>query len=168
MLKRLLIVVFPVVFGLTVFSCKEKEKARPLPTTIGKIDPNELTPSPIVHETLSPDQMEKIMTIQRVFAEVNPSTLEETIDDFKRDKNPDSEIATWLAMANAYEKFTVNHKPLDINKKVEAYKLILMRSMENEADAKAETNLKFLTDKEVAEIFSYYILEAQPITVKKR
>lgn len=83
-------------------------------------------------------QLEKIMRIQRIFAEVNPSTLEETIDDFKRDQNPDSEIATWLAMANAYEKITLNNKGLDINKKGEAYKLILMRSMENEADAKAE------------------------------
>ena len=166
MLKRFLIVVLPVVFGLTVFSCKEKAKPEPAP--VEKINVKELSPGPVVHENLSEAQLEKIMRIQRVLAEVNPSTLEETIDDFKSEQNPDKEIAIWLAMANAYEKFTGNHKGLDRNKKEEAYNLILMRSMENEADAKAETGLKYLTDKEVAEIFSYYTLEARPITVEKR
>ena len=164
--KRLLIVVLPVIFGLTVYSCKTK--VEPEKAAVERMNVGEITQGPIVLENLSSAQLEKIMKIQRVFAEVNPSTLEETIDDFKKDQNPDNEIAIWLAMANAYEKFTSKNKTLDMNKKEEAYKLILMRSMENEADAKAETNLKFLTDKEVAEIFSYYALEARPITVEKR
>ncbi|OQP54326.1 hypothetical protein A4H97_22855 [Niastella yeongjuensis] len=164
--KRFLIVLFPVIFGLTVFSCKSKEE--PENETIKTINPKELTPSPVIHDSLSAEQLEKVKKIQRIFEEVNPSTLEETADDFKRDENPDNEIAIWLAMANAYEQFTSKHKSLDINKKTEAYRLILMRSMENEANAKAEIGLKFLTDKEVAEIFSYYTLEARPITVEKR
>jgi hypothetical protein len=117
---------------------------------------------------LSAGQIEKITKIQTAFAEVNPSSLEETITDFKRDRNPDNEIAIWLAMANAYERFTSKNVGVPLDKKKEAYKLILMRSMESEADAKAKSNLKLLTDREVAEIFSYYTLEAKPITVEQR
>jgi hypothetical protein len=164
--KTVLIVMLPVIFGLMFFSCKTK--VEPENVTIERIDPKEITPGPIVHDTLSSDQLEKIKRIQRIFEEVKPITFEENKDDFKRDQHPDGEIATWLAMANTYEKFTAQHKALDINKKTEAYRLILMRSMENEADAKAEIGLKYLTGKEVAEIFSYYTLEAKPITAVRR
>lgn len=162
--KRLLIAGVFVLAGWLVPSCKTK--VQPETTGVERMPVDEITPGPLIHDTLRPDQLEKIMKIQRVFAEVNPSTLEETVDDFKKDQHPDNEIAIWLAMANAYEKFTAN-KSLDRNKKEEAYNLLLMRSMENEADAKAESNLHYLTDKEVAEIFSYYTLDARPVTVER-
>ena len=158
-------IVLLVVLGFTFFSCKTKVESEN--TTVEKVDTSNLTPSPVVHDTLNSAQLEKIKKIQQVFSVIDPGTLEETIDDFKRDQNPDHEIAIWLAMANAYQKFTQKHKALDVNKKTEAYRLILMRSMENEANAKAEIGLKYLSDKEVLEIFSYYTLEARPITVEK-
>ena len=156
--------ILPILLILTIFSCKTKEE----PETPKPLAPQELTPGPIVHDTLTTDQLKKIETIQQTFAEVNPSTLEETIDDFKRDQHPDREIESWLAMAHAYGKFTTKHKGLDLNKKTEAYRLILMRSMEDETNARAEIGLKYLTDKEVKEIFSYYTLEARPITAVKK
>ena len=154
------------IFCLTFFSCKTNDKSEN--SNVQKINTNELTISPIRHDTLSLKQIEEIKKIQLTFSEVNPSTLEQTIMDFKRDQNPDNEITIWLAMANAYEKFKMKHNDLDINKKKEAYGLILMRSMENETEAKANSNLKLLTDKEVSEIFSYYDLEAKPITVEQK
>ena len=151
---------------LTFYSCKTNDKSEN--RNVQKIDPNELTISPVRHDTLSTDQIEKIKKIQLTFSEVNPSTLEQTITNFKRDQNPDNEITIWLAMANTYEKFKIKHSDLDINKKKEAYGLILMRSMENEAEAKSNSNLKLLTDKEVSEIFSYYDLEPKPITIEQK
>jgi len=164
--RSFLMVVLLVMLGWAYSSCKSNVKVEKV--TIDSIAPTETSPAPAAPGTFNATQLEKIMTIQRVFAEVNPSTLEETIDDFKQEKDPDSEIALWLAMAHAYQKFTANHPTIDGNKKLEAYNLILLRSMENEADAKAETNLKYLTNKEVAEIFSYYALEAKPVTVEKK
>ena len=163
MIKKIALIA---IFGWTIVSCKSKVETEEAP--VEKMNVKELVPGPVVHDSLTTEQVDKIKKIQRVFYEVNPSTLEETMDDFKRDQHPDNEIAIWLAMANAYEKFTNNHKGIGIDKKTEAYRLILMRSMENEADAKAETNLKWLTDKEVAEIFSYYTVEARPVVVEKR
>jgi hypothetical protein len=157
---------FTATLGLTFFSCKTNNKSDN--STIQTANPNDLTPGPIVHDSLSTDQIEKIKKIQVTFSEVNPSSLEETITDFKRDRNPNNEIAIWLAMANAYEKFTSKRTTLDLNKKKEAYGLILMRSMANEAEAKAQSDLKLLTDEEVEEIFSYYKLEAKPITVEQK
>jgi hypothetical protein len=154
------------IFCLTFFSCKTDDKSEN--SIVQNINTNELTISPIRHDTLSLEQIEKIQKIQATFSEVNPSTLEQTITDFKRDQNPDNEIAIWLAMAKTYEKFNLQHTELDINKKKEAYGLILMRSMENEAEAKANSKLKLLTDNEVAEIFSYYDLEAKPITFEQK
>ena len=154
------------IFGLTLFSCKTNDKSEK--SNVQTVNVNDLTLSPVVHDTLNSDQIEKITKIQTAFSEVNPSTLEETITNFKRDRNPENEIDIWLAMANAYEKFTAKNKSIDINKKKEAYGLILMRSMENEEGAKAKSNLKLLTDKEVSEIFSYYNLEAKPITVEQK
>ncbi len=153
------------ILGLTLFSCKTNNKSEN--SNVQTINANDLTLSPIVHDTLSSDQIEKIKKIQKTFSEVNPSSLEETITNFKRDRNPDNEIAIWLAMANAYEKFTSKNPSIDISKKKEAYGLILIRSMENEESTKVKADLKLLTDKEVSEILSYYILEAKPLTVER-
>ena len=135
---------------------------------VKKINTDELTISPIRHDSLSLEQIEKIKKIHLAFSEVNPSTLEQTITDFKRDKNPDNEITIWLEMASAYEKFKIKHTDLDINKKKEAYSLILMRSMVNEIEAKENSNIKLLTENEISEIFSYYQLDAKPITIENK
>ncbi len=163
MLKRTLLII---IFGLTIFSCKTK--VEPESTPVEKVNPGKPTPAPVVPDTLSSTQLEKIKKIQRVFNEVDPGTLEETIDDFKSNQHPDDEIATWLAMANAYEKFITKHKTFNANKKTEAYRLLLMRSIENEANAKAEIGLKYLSDKEVTEIFGYYAGEERMVTEERK
>lgn len=87
---------FMVIIGLTLFSCKTNDKVEN--PNVQTINTNDLTLSPVVHDTLNSDQIEKITQIQKAFSEVNPSTLEETITNFKRDRNPDNEIAIWLAV----------------------------------------------------------------------
>jgi hypothetical protein len=161
--KRTLVPI--VLFISTIYSCNSNNITEKQNTQT--IDPNEIHLNTIQHDTLNADQIEKIKKIQSTFSEVNPSSLEQTITDFKRDRNPDNEIAIWLAMANAYEKFTTK-KTLDLDKKKEAYKLILMRSMESEEDTKINSNLKLLTPKEISEILSYYDLEAKPITIEQK
>jgi hypothetical protein len=154
------------IIGLTQFSCEPKTNSDN--SKVETVNVKDLNLSPVVHDTLNKQQIGKIKIIQEIFAEVNPSTLDETITNFKRDQNPDNEIAIWLTMATAYEKFILKNKNINFNKKEEAYKLILMRSMENETEAKLKSNLKLLSDKEVSEIFSYYNLEAKPIKVEQK
>lgn len=86
------------------------------------INPNNLVPGPIVHDKLSDEQIEKITKIQTVFYDVYPVSLEETITNFRRDRNPDNEIKVWFTMMQAYEKFVSNHAEITLEKKSDAFK----------------------------------------------
>ena len=61
--------------------------------TLGRADGATLAPGPIRHETLTPDQMKRIAVLQTTFGDVDPTPLEKWVDDFKRDRDPDREIA---------------------------------------------------------------------------
>lgn len=151
--------VFLLSFGLIIYSCVEKNES---------VSSTDLALGEVVNDTLNADQIFKIKEIHNTFVEIDSFSLEKTINDFKRDRNPDNEIAVWLSMAKAYKKFTSNRQNLSLNKKKEVYRLILMRSMENETIAKEKSELKLLSDKEVREIFAYYDLEAIPISIQQR
>lgn len=136
--------------------------------SVKTLNPNELRPGPIVHEELSAEQTEKIKKIHSAFADVYTISLEETITNFKRDRNPDNEINIWLNMLSAYEKFISKEPEIKLDKKTEVFKLILMRSMMDEKEAKTETACKILTETEISEIFNYYKLESKPITIERQ
>lgn len=123
----------------------------------------------VVHDSLTSQQMKDIEKIQKVFAEVNSSSLKETIENFKRDQHPDKEILIWLKMAGAYERFTVDKKGIiGLDKKNEAYELLLLRSMMSEAEVMDRYKPASLTEKEVKEIFAYYLEPPRPLTVQKK
>jgi hypothetical protein len=132
------------------------------------MNPNDIRLSEVVHDSLTTDQVQRIKKIQSTFAEVYPVSLEETITNFKRDQNPDSEIEIWLQMANAYEKYLSSKEgKLDLNKKREVYKLILSRSMMSDEEAITNSKLSILTEKDAKEVLSYYNLKPDPIDVIK-
>ncbi len=133
------------------------------------MNPNDIQVSEVVHDSLTTDQVQRIKKIQSTFAEVCPVSLEETITNFKRDQNPDSEIEIWLQMAKAYEKYlSGKNNKLDLNTKKEVYKLILSRSMMSDEEAIANSKLTILTEKDAKEVLSYYTLKPDPIDVIKK
>jgi type III secretory pathway component EscV len=150
---------------LLVVSCnsgKENEQ------NIQTINPKDIRISKVVHDSLTVEQIDKIKKIHSTFAELSPVSLEETIINFKRDQDPDSEIAIWLQMVRAYEKYISNLEgKLDLNTKKEVYSLILLRSMMSEKEAIASSKLVFLTEKEAKEVLSYYTAIPDPIEVVK-
>ncbi|MFT3934101.1 MAG: hypothetical protein QM726_10835 [Chitinophagaceae bacterium] len=154
----------PCLFALVFSACHSQQ---PSQVVIMSPGPIKETPAPIaVSENLTAAQLEKINRIQSVFAEVFPESIEETVADFKKDKNPDAEIGIWLSMANAYEKFTAKQKSISPEKKKEVFTLLLMRSMQEEAEAIASAKLTLVDDKEASEICSYYQAAAAPLLVK--
>jgi len=60
------------------------------------IDINDLVPNTISLQELSEEQVVQVKKIHETFSEVNPNTLEEWIDGFEVDLNPDNEIQIWL------------------------------------------------------------------------
>lgn len=121
---------------------------------------------PIRHDSLSADQLERIKSIQATFAEVYPVSLDETITNFKRDLDPDKEIAIWMQMANAYKKFVTASTP-DSTKRKEAFELLLLRSMMSGDEAVKQARITKLTDQDVKAILRNYAADPMPVTVTK-
>ena len=159
------IAILVIIFSLTMYSCNTNAKSSDTQT----VSIDSLTMSPEVHDSLNDDQTTKVKKIYNAFSEVNPSTLEETISNFKRDQNPDNEINVWLNMATTYENF-ISTRPskLDLDKKKEVYKLILIRSMMSADEAKSQAGLKLLNDSEIKEILDGYDNTPKPIIVEKK
>ena len=154
------------ILTVSIISCKEKTKPN---SNIEITNIENLTPGPIVHNSLSEKQLDKIKDIQQTFNEVYPVSLDETITNFKRDQNPDNEINIWMNMANTYKYFAsanTGEKKIEVRK--EAFKLILMRSMMSEKEAINSSDLKLLNKNEVQEILKNYALAAEPIKVEKK
>jgi hypothetical protein len=57
---------------------------------------------PIQHENLSEDLLARIRILHNVLSDVLMVSLEQTIENFRRDTDPESEIRTWEAIADAY------------------------------------------------------------------
>lgn len=151
---------------LSLASCNSNKNEK---NNLQTINPGDIQLSKIRHDTLSVDQIAKIKIIQSTFEEVYPMSLDETITNFKRDLHPDSEIAIWLQMADAYKKY-LNSKQgkLDLQAKREAFGLILSRSMMSANEALKNITLKTLTEKDAKEVLSYYTAIPDSIDVVKQ
>ncbi len=155
------IFILSVVLGF--YSCNPSKDEK---QNIQMINPNNIQISEVVHDTLAKEQIDKIKIIQSTFAEVYPVSLEETITNFKRDQNPDSEIAIWLQMAEAYKKYiSYKQDKLDLNTKEEVFKLILSRSMMSDEEAITNSKLTVLTEKEAKKVLSFYTISPDPIDI---
>ena len=122
---------------------------------------------PVVQDSITGKQLREIKRIHRALEEVISLSLEETITNFKRDRNPDNEIAIWSHMADAYERFTLNKHFEEHDKKDEAFQILLLRSMMPEEEVLQKIDISYLTKAEVEELFSYYKDVPGTVTVNK-
>jgi hypothetical protein len=67
--------------------------------------PDQIEPGELKHEQLDEELRALIRQIQDAFAEPRPLSFEEWEDGFRRDANPEREIALWLHAANVYTAF---------------------------------------------------------------
>jgi len=137
--------------GLFNFFGKNKKEGK---REIVKID--DLTVSNVVHEGLTNEQMKRIKNIHETFLEVYPISLEDTITNFKRDRNPDNEIAIWQNMTLSYKSFIIkNNEAHKLEKRKEAFKLLLMRTMMSDEEAIKSSGLKILSEEDIREILDF-------------
>lgn len=134
------------------------------PSTREWVDPAQLKPGPIRHEALTEKQLERVRYLQSVFREVDPTPLEKWIEDFRRDENPDREIAVWEGMAKPYEVFAAS-RDLTLAAKKEVYGVVLMRSGAPDAEVLKHLDLKTLTLQDAKEIMALFSTEPAPIRV---
>ena len=66
------------------------------------VDPRELRPGPIRHESLPPDLLGLIKAVYDVIGPHIDMTLEQFENDFMRDMHPEREVAIWCRIAKAW------------------------------------------------------------------
>ncbi|MDB2686737.1 hypothetical protein N9Y42_05955 [Mariniblastus sp.] len=118
------------------------------------IDPNKLQQGPIQRDSLTAEQMDRIAALRKVFVEIDGQTIDQWTDNFKRDLNPDSELAIWERIANAYSSYCDKHEKLTLETKKEVYKVALLRSMTSADEVIARLKLASLTEQDAREIMA--------------
>ncbi|HEY4416828.1 MAG TPA: hypothetical protein VGO57_14145 [Verrucomicrobiae bacterium] len=108
--------------------------------------------------------MARIERLQKIFGDVDPSSLNQWVDDFKRDANPESEIHIWETMAYAYQTFTATNN-LAFEGKKEVYQIVLLRSGAPEDEVLKHSKLKVLTEAQAKIIMGLYTAKPEPIKV---
>jgi hypothetical protein len=99
----------------------------------------------------------------KIFSEIDPSSFEKWVDDFKRDTDPDSELKIWEQIAAAYEAYTAT-KNLPLAAKREVYGVLLMRSQAPAEAVLKHMRLDVLTENDAREIMALYNDEPKPLT----
>jgi hypothetical protein len=93
-----------------------------------KIDKIQFSP---IRQTILPEGfILRVQKYKEILKEVETTSLEETISNFQRDLNPESELAIWENIAYAYQTTNKNYPNLPIEKKKEAFGFILKSSLE--------------------------------------
>jgi hypothetical protein len=66
------------------------------------VNPKQLRPGPIQHDSLPPDLLDQIRAVYEVVGLYIGMTLEQFEIGFMRDVHPESEVALWLRIAKAW------------------------------------------------------------------
>ena len=82
-----------------------------VPEVIGRVTDEQgreqvLHRGPLQHESLTPDQLQRIARLRDVLVEAYPMTLDGWVDGFMRDANPESEIQIIEACAAVFQRLT--------------------------------------------------------------
>jgi hypothetical protein len=152
---------------IILLSCEKREKV--ISESQGKtewIDPNKIQQGPVIHHSLTSAQTKNIDYLYNTFKEVDPTSKEKWIEDFKRDQNPDREIEIWMMMANAYNSYCEG-KDIKIEVKKEVFQIVLMRSSAPENEVLNQLKLNYISEMEAKLIMNAYTLDAKPIRVIK-
>jgi len=118
---------------------------------VKRLETKSLKPGPIRHGSLTETQLARIRTLRGTFREVDEQPLEEWIDNFKRDLDPDRELRVWEQMAKAYQGFC-DKRQLSREAKKEVYRVVLQRSMTPEREVLQRLRLKELSSEDAKEI----------------
>jgi len=134
---------------LTFFGISRKNKDQE-PKAAQLAELASLNPGPIRRQGLSPKQMERIYKLRDTLAEVERSPIEKWVDNFKRDANPDKELAVWERIADGYRRYC-SKRLLSMEAKEDVFQLMLLRSMASEQEVLNHIKLKTLTVDEAKE-----------------
>jgi DNA polymerase III delta prime subunit len=116
---------------------------------------------------LSDEQKERITLIQNVLAEVNNTSLEETLENFKKDINPASEIEIWEMIAGVYQQILKQKPTSSFEERNEIYRLLLLRSNMSSEEVLEQYHLTTLSLEEAKQVLDLYEMDYKPFLIVK-
>lgn len=141
-------------------------RRRSRPPAVG-VDLSAVQPGPLRHAQLDPELVERIKLFRPVFADLYPQTLEQWIEGFRRDVNPEAEIAVWEHMAHALTEFS-KMRALPDEARREAFALLLQRSSTSDDKVLEGVQLSHLTLDDAKRLLGLYSSPPKPITIGDR
>ena len=136
-------------------------------TRSARLNIDDLQPGPIRHDKLDPELVDRIKVFSPIVADLYPQTLEQWIDGFRRDLNPESEVAIWENIANALATFD-HERNLTIDARREAFALLLQRSGASDEEVLSGVELAHLTSEDARRLLRLYSSPPKPITFVAR
>lgn len=118
-----------------------------------------------IYKDLSEQQKKRISIIQQALIEVNDTSLEETMDNFRKDFNPDKEIEIWEAIAGSYQQAFRQKPAASLEEKQEVYRLLLLRSSMSAEEALAHAKLSTISEATAKEVLDLYTLDYKPFVI---
>lgn len=107
---------------------------------------------PVQREALTAEQRIRVQKFHDVLHGVYPFTFEELVEYYVRDTDPDSEIAIWERIAEAFRSYCELRTPTTAQKKA-VYDLLFQRALGlGEADVLARVELRGLPEREAKDI----------------
>lgn len=110
--------------------------------------------SPIRRDSLPEALLSRITAIHEILRDVKNGTLEEMIEDFRRDADPDREIIIWEKIASAYVDYTTSYE-LPNEARREVLSVLLIASMGGSLED-CGLELRCLTPAQVKAVFQEY------------
>lgn len=114
---------------------------------------------------LSERFIERVRSFKRTLTEVETSAIEQTLANFEKDRNPESELQLWENMASTYQDFNETNPNLTLEEKKDVLRVLLQLSWGAES---FETNV--LDDRHVQILRGLYIYrggKAKPVVLHK-
>ncbi len=111
--------------------------------------------APPAAAALSPDLIARIDALRASLADVDTTSREEWIEGIAGDNDPELEVFVWEDVATAYRAYC-DGKNLPIEKRKEAYALLLDRSYTSDDEALRSVKPKHLTEKEARAVLDLY------------
>lgn len=121
-------------------------------TEIRTVKMSDLNKGPVIHQAIPDDFIERVKNFKQVLSEVETSTMEEALDNFQRDADPEKELFLWEHIAKIYQWTIDANTGLTPEQKKEVFALLLSLSMAMEDF----DNIKTLTRETVDEIVNRY------------
>jgi hypothetical protein len=117
-----------------------------------RIELSNVHKGPIRHAVLSDDLLRRIKAFKEIFSDVDNTTLDEAVDDFKRDAHPEHEIAVWERIASTYAMFLSHNPTDDLATKHEIYSVLVSASLGMED----WTEIRYLTPDQIRHLVLNY------------